>query len=99
MENSELMQALLDLCGEAGLDVRLVGASGAADGESPPGSAVCRVQGNLWIVLSRGDPVELQLRVLATACASTPASCSRAVTCLRRCASYSAEATHDPLGA
>ena len=67
MENSELMQALLDLCGEAGLDVRLVGASGAADGESPPGSAVCRVQGKLWIVLSRGDPVELQLRVLATA--------------------------------
>ena len=67
MENSELMQALLDLCGEAGLDVRLVGASAAADGESPPGSAVCRVQGKLWIVLSRGDPVELQLRVLATA--------------------------------
>jgi hypothetical protein len=68
MENSELMQALLDLCGEAGLDVRLVGgASGPPEGEAPPGSAVCRVQGKLWIVLSRGDPVELQLRVLATA--------------------------------
>ncbi|MBW2275298.1 MAG: hypothetical protein JRG96_18685 [Deltaproteobacteria bacterium] len=67
MENTELMQALLDLCAEAELDVRLVGAAGLANGESPPGSAVCRVRGKLWIVLSRGDPVDVQLRVLASA--------------------------------
>ncbi len=67
MENAELMQALLDLCGEAGLDVRLVGASGLADGEPAPGSALCRVRGKLWIVLSRSDPVDVQLRVLASA--------------------------------
>jgi len=67
MENAELMQALLDLCGEAELDVRLVGGSGLAEDESPLGSAVCRVRGKLWIVLSRGDPVEVQLRVLSTA--------------------------------
>lgn len=65
MEAAELMQALMDLAGQAELEVRVVGRAEA--GEPPPASAVCRVRGQLWVVLSASDPTDLQLEVLARA--------------------------------
>lgn len=67
MEPSEILETLLDLARDAGLEVRAVGASGLAPGESPPGSAVCRVKGDVWVMLSDADPVAIQLQVLADA--------------------------------
>ena len=65
MEAAQLMQALMELAGEAGLEVRVVGRSEA--GEAPPASAVCKVRGELWVVLSSNDPTDVQLEVLARA--------------------------------
>ena len=65
MDNAELMQCLLDLAQSAQLEVRIV--AGAEGGEAPPASAVCRVRGELWVVLSKHDPADVQLRVLAEA--------------------------------
>ena len=62
MQPAELMDALLALAKEAGLEVRM--ASGSP-GEGPPPSGVCRVRGEVWVVLSSIDPVEVQLDVLS----------------------------------
>jgi len=59
------MQALMDLAGAVGLEVRVVGRGEA--GDSPPASAVCKVRGELWVVLSSNDPTDVQLEVLARA--------------------------------
>jgi hypothetical protein len=67
MEASEILAALLDLAREAGLEVRPVGRSGLEAEEVPPGSAVCRVRGAIWVMLSSADPVAIQLEVLAEA--------------------------------
>ncbi len=64
MEAAALMEALLDLASEAGLEVRTASGSGM---EPLPPSAVCRVKGEPWVVLSTADPVEVQLDVLAGA--------------------------------
>ena len=78
MEPVELLQVLLELANDAGLEVRLVGGAGDEDSsgvgadsraetEPPPASAVCRVRGRVYIVLSRADPVAIQLQVIAGA--------------------------------
>ncbi|MGH0038018.1 MAG: hypothetical protein ACQGVK_23560 [Myxococcota bacterium] len=60
MEPAELMEALLDLAREVDLPVRLV-----APLEGDTASALCRVRGRTWVVLSRSDPVAVQIDVLA----------------------------------
>jgi len=67
MTASEIVQELLALAAEANLEVRVVGRQGRVEGEPPPTSAVCRVRGAVWVVLSAVDPVEVQLDVLAKA--------------------------------
>ena len=67
MEPSAILEALLDLAREANLEVRPVGRGGLEPGESQPGSAVCRVKGEVWVMLSSIDPVAIQLQVLARA--------------------------------
>jgi hypothetical protein len=67
VEPSAVLAALLDLAHEVGLEVRAVGRSGLEAGEVPPGSAVCRVKGAVWVMLSSVDPVAVQLEVLASA--------------------------------
>ena len=67
MEPSAILEALLELAREVGLEVRAVGRAGLEAGESPPGSAVCRVKGDVWVMLSSIDPVAVQLGVLAAA--------------------------------
>jgi len=60
VEPTELMQLLLDLAREVELPVRLV-----APADSEVASALCRVHGRTWVVLSRADPVNAQIDVLA----------------------------------
>ena len=67
MEPSEILEALLDLAREAKLEVRPVSAGAGEVGLMPPTSAVCRVRGAVWVMLSSADPVSIQLRVLAEA--------------------------------
>jgi len=61
----ELLEALLALAGESGLQVRTVGATGS--GEAPPTSGTCRVRDEVWVVLSRADPIEAQSAALVAA--------------------------------
>ncbi len=67
MEPSAILEALLDVARDAGLEVRAVGRDGLEPGESPPASGVVRVKGNVWVMLSSVDPVAIQLEVLAGA--------------------------------
>ena len=67
MESSDILASMLDLAREAGFEVRPVGRSGLEAGETPPASAVCRVRGAVWVMLSSEDPVAIQLGVLAGA--------------------------------
>ena len=65
VENTELLDFLVDLAREAGIDVRVLSRAGA--GEVPPESAVCRVRGSLWVILSASDLPEQRIAVLAGA--------------------------------
>jgi hypothetical protein len=61
------MTALLDLARDAELEVRRVAPSAVEADEPAPASAVCRVRGRVWVVLSSADPVAIQLGVLGAA--------------------------------
>lgn len=64
MTPDAVLAALVALAEETGLAVR---AADPAGGEGPLGSALCRVRGELWVVLVPADPVEHRIRVLAAA--------------------------------
>jgi len=66
VQPADLMRALLDLADEMALEVRSVRPRAVGD-EAPVSSAVCRVKGRVWVVLSQADPVDVQLSVLAGA--------------------------------
>jgi hypothetical protein len=68
MQSADLMQALLDLADEVGLEVRPVRAG--VEGEPPLASGVCRVKGRVWLVLSSADPVDVQVAALGAALAA-----------------------------
>lgn len=65
MDDAELLEAMIGLAREAGLEVRRTRAGGGD--EPPPASAVCRVRGSVWIVLSAADPPAVHLDVVAGA--------------------------------
>ncbi len=67
MEPTELMDSLLTLARDAGLEVRTVGQGGGGDLDTPAASGTCRVRGAVWVVISARDPIELRLEVLARA--------------------------------
>ncbi len=67
MEPADLMQALVELADEAGLEVRVASAGSRGDPDLPTASGVCRVREATWVVLSQSDSVEVQLDVLAGA--------------------------------
>jgi len=64
MQLSELLARLTELAREAGLEVRELRAAG--DGSSP-GSGVCRVRGETWVLLAGSDALEERVEVLARA--------------------------------
>jgi len=72
MEPEEVLNQLMDLATEAGLEVRLAGAVGGAggsgpDGEPPLESGVCRLRDRVWVVLSRQETPARLIPVLAGA--------------------------------
>jgi hypothetical protein len=64
---AELLEALLGLCREAGLEVRQLRGSPEAAGEPVARSGVCRVRGSLWLVLSDADGIEERIGAAADA--------------------------------
>lgn len=67
MEHVNLLEALMELADDAGLEVRVVGGSADRELGTPQTSAVCRVKGRVWVVLAAQDPVSGQLEVLSDA--------------------------------
>lgn len=63
MSPPELLEALLELAGEVGLEVRRVG-SGP---EAPATSGVCRLRDRVYVLLAGSDPVDRRVAVLAGA--------------------------------
>lgn len=64
MTPAEVLDALAALAEETGLRVRVAPAQG---GETAVASGVCRVRGELWVVLAAADPLEERVAVLARA--------------------------------
>jgi len=66
---AEVLETLLALCREAGLQVRpLPGPRTSVDpGELAARSAVCRVRGELWLVLSDAEGLEERIAAAAEA--------------------------------
>ena len=69
MEPRELLEALVELARETGLPVQRVGARPAFDGLTPSASGVCKVRGEVRVLLSDSDPVPERVQVLARALA------------------------------
>lgn len=67
MTPAEVLEALLALCREAGLEVRSVRGSPGSEGEPAARSAVCRVRGAPWLVLSEADALEERIAAAAEA--------------------------------
>ena len=65
MTDNELIGALLELAKDLELEVRVAGSALTPGIEAPLVSAVCRVRGRLWVVLSTADPASAQIDVLA----------------------------------
>lgn len=64
VDAGRLREALIDLAREAGLEVRFAEAAQAGDGPGPASDS-CKVRGAVWVILSRADPVEVHVEVLA----------------------------------
>jgi hypothetical protein len=67
VEPSQILDVLLDLAREAGIEVRAVGRQGLEPGEPQAGSGVVKLKGRVFVMLSSVDPVAIQLEVLARA--------------------------------
>jgi len=64
VEPAEILDRLVELAREAGIDVRVLGRGGS---DVSPESAVVRVRGELWVVLAETDLPEQRIAVLARA--------------------------------
>jgi hypothetical protein len=64
---AEVLDALLALCREAGIDVRRVSGRPEAPGEPPARSSLCRVRGAFWLVLSDAEGLEERIGAAAAA--------------------------------
>lgn len=62
MEPAEVLAVLVAFAGEAGIRVRA-----AAGAEAALESALCRVRGELWLVLVPSDPLEHRIGVVVRA--------------------------------
>ena len=60
-----MLEALLELTRDAGIEIRSVGLHAQPAGEPPPTSAVCRVRDSVWVVLCAADPPERHVEVLS----------------------------------
>jgi hypothetical protein len=67
LDSAELARELVDLAGAAGLEVRPIGASAGRQDDGNASSGICRVRGEVWVLLAASDPVEEQISVLVRA--------------------------------
>ena len=67
MDEAQILEHLLELAGEAGMKVRAGGSGRLGDDLPPVASGVCRVRGELWVVLAEGDGLLIQIDTLADA--------------------------------
>ena len=67
MEPEAILEALLGLAKEAGLEVRMMQSGPLGDLERPPQSGVCRLRDRHWVVLFAEDPPLALVEVLAGA--------------------------------
>lgn len=67
MSPAEVLDALAELCREAGLEVRRVRGVPDAVGEPATHSGVCRVRGATWLVLCDSDGIEDRIAAAAAA--------------------------------
>ena len=67
MEPAEQLSGLCELAREAGLQVRAIAGRSGGEGEPTAASAVCRIRGEVWVVLSATDSVEQRIAVVAGA--------------------------------
>lgn len=67
MERAALLRELVDLAHDAGLTVRPGGRTAGGDGDIALQSGVCRVRGEVWVVLAASDSVEDQIEVVSGA--------------------------------
>jgi len=64
---AEVLDAIVALCREAGIDVRRVPGRPAAPGEPAARSSLCRVRGAFWLVLSDAEGPEERIGAAAAA--------------------------------
>jgi hypothetical protein len=67
MEAGQVLDCLVDLAREAGLEVRRLPAREGPDSEFPARSGVCRVRDRLLVLLASGDTVEDRIDAVAQA--------------------------------
>ena len=67
MSDAELLEQLSQLAVAAGLTVRSHRAGAGGEAERRAGSGVCRVRGEIWIVLAAEDPPTARIEVLSEA--------------------------------
>jgi hypothetical protein len=65
MDETRLLEALLELADRGELEVRVLSPSSTALDYAPTSSASCRVGDRIWVVLAPDDPVFHQAEVLA----------------------------------
>ena len=67
MSPAEVLEALVALCREAGVEVRRIRGGADASGEPAAQSSVCRVRGRPWLVLFEAEGVEERIAAAAEA--------------------------------
>jgi hypothetical protein len=67
MDEAQILEALLELAGEAELTVRTGRGARLAEDLPPMASGVCRVGGQWWVVLSASDSLQVHVETLAAA--------------------------------
>jgi hypothetical protein len=67
VESAEVLEQLVALARDAGLEVRSIAGRSPAEGEPAAASALCRVRGQTWVVLSAADSLDERVAVLARA--------------------------------
>ena len=67
MTEAEVLLQLVELAEAAGLRVRPIRGTPGGEGEPAAASGLCRVRGELWIVLASHDSMEERIAVVAGA--------------------------------
>jgi hypothetical protein len=65
MDETRLLEALLELADRTEFEVRVLSPSSTAVDYAPTASAACRVGERIWVVLAPDDPVLHQSEILA----------------------------------